>query len=441
MLDPVAGGSVGAFPGSRALSIAPTDVDQEHNTLRAPLRPIASWELADHHFAFDSSFILPSMTEDLAELVMLVRANPESPLAIFGHADPTGDAGYNKLLSGRRATALFAVLTRRVDLWTQLFQNPMGRDDWKKDDLAGRLMRGVVEPGGTSPALTLFQRYMDAIAVDQDRAAFTVAPASFLGRGADPKGRGDFQGCGEFNPLRVFSIAEATTFRSPANKEARDEANAVNRRVTVFLFSRGTRIDLAAWPCPRAGEGIGRCQKRLWSDAGVRRANAARRREQPADRDTFACRFYDRLNEAVGHHQAIRQLTFRVLDEFGDLVVDTVVFLKVGEATLPAKVGGDGLATFRVPADATEAVLQIGRDQIDVDIAPLPPVTTVAGVQQRLFNLGFLAGAIDGAAGPRTREAIIAFQEEVNEDGVAIPVSGDPADPALQRELVRAHGS
>ncbi len=287
-------------------ALAPSDQTAERNTLRDPLRSIAIWELEDHHFAFDSSILLPSMTEDLAELIALLRANPGSPIAIFGHADPVGAEGYNKLLSGRRATALFALLTRRVALWERLHANPIGGDDWRKDDQAGRIIRqhlGVTTP---APAPTLFARYMDSLAVDETGQPFVLAPAAFLGKGRDERGKADFQGCSEFNPRLMFSAAEARSFEPVARHPARNEANATNRRVAVIVFASDTEVEVARWPCPRANEGIEGCRKRFWSDASVRRTFQPLRRERPAADDTFACRFYDRLIRGAARERLLR---------------------------------------------------------------------------------------------------------------------------------------
>lgn len=290
------------------LAIAPTDDNKSRNSVHASLEPIAVWELADSHFAFDSSLLLPSMTEELLHLIALIRGNPDAPITIFGHADPTGEDGYNKLLSGRRAKALYALLTRRVSDWEYLAQNPMGRDDWHRDGQAGQVMRSTVETAKVGPVTPLgadlMGRYMDALGVDGDGRPFTLPRSAFLGRGEDGLGRADYQGCGEFNPRVVFSEAEAKTFAAPGQKAARDEANGPNRRVTVFLFKPGTTVG-SRWPCPRAGDGVSGCRKRFWSDGEQRRLPQAARRERPAA-DTFACRFYQRLLDAIPPKEVVR---------------------------------------------------------------------------------------------------------------------------------------
>jgi hypothetical protein len=147
---------------------------------------------------------------------------------------------------------------------------------------------------------------MDAVSVDSDGASFALTPKDFLGEGADAGGKASYQGCGEFNPLIVFSAAEQQRYSRPEFKEERDEQNAANRRVTVFLFEPGLKVTPAKWPCPRASEGIAGCQKRFWSDAAYRRSNQAERRRYPADRDTYACRFYDRLTDGPPRSSGIR---------------------------------------------------------------------------------------------------------------------------------------
>ncbi len=297
--------------------IAPTDVGAEVNTIRQPLRVRATWELSNAHFAFDSSLLLPSMTAELLELVALVRSNPGCPLSLFGHADPTGNDGYNKLLAGRRATAVYALLTRKSDLWEQLYNNPMGLDDWKKNELALRVMTSHLEETSSAPgsAPKFFKKYMDSLGVDADGAAFSLEPKDFLGKGADPGGKAAYQGCGEFNPIMMFSLAEQARFSRPDAKTERDEQNAVNRRVTAFLFDPHLEVTPAKWPCPRASEGVAGCQKRFWSDAFFRRANRPERRTFPSDRDTYACRFYDRLTDGPGRSSGIRfQIMFAVTE-------------------------------------------------------------------------------------------------------------------------------
>ena len=270
-------------------------------TIRERLVPVASLQVDDVRFEFDSSFVLPDAADDFTAVDLIHRANPDAPVSIFGHADPVGDDEYNKILSGRRAMAIFAVLTRRVDLWERLHAKPHGRDDWKAGVFG--IMRqalGAVDgatgvPSSPAARATLFAAYMDLLCRNVAGRPFTLdARRDFLARGDDKEGKGDFQGCGEFNPDII--LAAGTPGRDqPGPNAARDEANAPNRRVVILFFTPGAKAEPSDWPCPRALEGTAGCRKRLWSDATQRRRPAAETRDQRKTGDTYACRFYDRI--------------------------------------------------------------------------------------------------------------------------------------------------
>src|ERR1035437_9738073 len=157
--------------------------------------------------------------------------------------------------------------------------------------------KGLPDTGANNAATraVLFQAYMDKVCVNEDDAPFKLTKADFQAKGADPDGKGDFQGCGRFNPVLMFSGAENKTFQSPGKHNERNNENAPNRRVMALLFRPGTVVDPGRWPCPAAKDGIEGCQKRFWSDAPKRREFQAARRTFEADRDTYACRIYHRL--------------------------------------------------------------------------------------------------------------------------------------------------
>ena len=408
-------------------AIAPTDVPSEHNTLRSPLRPIAGWELADAHFAFDSSILLPSMTAELADLIGLVRANPGAPLSIFGHTDTAGEDEYNKILAGRRAMAMFALLTRRTDLWEQLFSHPHGGDDWGRDHQAVGLMQAHLElTGPVSPAARpgLFEKYMSALSRDPAGKAFGLPKSAFLGKGADSRGKADFQGCGEFNPVKMFSAAEQRSFTGPGRKAARDEAAAENRRVTVFLFPEDTVISVPAWPCPRALEETGGCRKRFWSDAEARRKNQEASRHFPEDPTTFACRFYQRLAEPLSPRRTSR-LILRLVSSEGLPLKRAEYRLAIGGRNLVAKTDDNGVINQPFSSQATSGVLKVADWTVELTIADLPAANVPPGARTRLTNLGFPKADLDVAL----------FQEE---HGLA---SHGKLDGPTVAKLLEQHGS
>ncbi|MEZ4297444.1 MAG: OmpA family protein [Polyangiaceae bacterium] len=308
------------------LLVAPT-TSAAHNTFRPELLPIACCRLDDVRFGFESSFIRAAASTELERLSAFLAARPGVVLSVFGHADPVGDDAFNKALSGRRAAAVYGLLVRDVALWERLYSSPLGADDWGLPVIRAMLDRLAHAPGSfdlvpdttTASALAAFQsandlpptgqadpatraslfaRYMDAVCVDAEGTPFSVPRSQFLGRGTDEGGKADYQGCGELNPVLLFSKSELSAFAAAPDKAERNRQNAPNRRAVVYLFRPGARVDPAVFPCPRATEGPADCQKRLWSDAANRRKTTEVRREAHSGGETFACRFYERL--AVG---------------------------------------------------------------------------------------------------------------------------------------------
>lgn len=329
------------------LLVGPSTADQA-NTVRLRLIPLACWRVDDLRFRFDSSVVLPGIQPEMKRLADMLNSErfKDCPISIFGHADPVGNDDYNKVLSGRRAAAIFGMLVRDASLWERLFSNPFGGDVWGEDALATMLSRtlendasadggitfgrakitadGSAAPGANSGATSpppappsqvrtlsrdagqrrlLFLKYMDALCGDLrlDRKK------DFLARGADAGGKGDFQGCSEFNPSLIFSQDKQNRFtRAAAEKSKvvlaqRDDGNAPNRRVMILIFRKNSKVEPSRWPCPRWNEGVAGCRKRFFSDGEARRT-----RRRPEDdrifdegRDTFACRFYQRVSDST----------------------------------------------------------------------------------------------------------------------------------------------
>jgi hypothetical protein len=141
---------------------------------------------------------------------------------------------------------------------------------------------------------------MGRICVDDTGKPFQLDPAAdFLAHEADKKlGRGDYQGCSEFNPSRVFSKAEDAGFKKSADHTERDKANQPNRRVLIYLFPPGRSVDLSKWPCPAAKQGVAVCKEQFFKSdpkGDVRRNPQELHREYKSTLDTFACKFYDRF--------------------------------------------------------------------------------------------------------------------------------------------------
>jgi hypothetical protein len=429
-------GRIGVHPQLLDLghAVAPATAS-EFNRLRAPLVAVACWRMDDARFDFDSSFVRPTATKEIALLRQIVKAHPGSPLSIFGHTDPTGDDDYNKRLSGRRARAIYGLLIRDVDIWEELFTHPMSRDQWGTKPIQTMLqaLRGRdgqpfhrdaidgIEGPKTREALQRFQReqglpatgasdsatrkklfrvYMDFLCKAEDsEETLELKRTDFLARGTDRHGKGDHQGCGEFNPVLVFSRAEQREFQQPALKPQRDAENLPNRRVTIFLFEKGRQVDPQQWPCPRSTEGPAACRKRFFSDGEKRRSPQERRRLYQETQDTFACRFYDRLANSSPCEGAGKLAVFRLrlCDPLKDPIGKAPCRIIQGASHIPGQADDKGFITviakhtpskvrieWTTPDRAAEEVFPFS---LEVFVAP--PIEGEEGAFQRLHNVGY----------------------------------------------------
>ena len=304
--------------------------DNRFNAVRDELVLLGCKDLPDDHFEFDSSFLLPRSALAFAKLRTFLQAHLDAgrrvpPCAVFGHADPTGLPGYNRMLSGRQATTVYGALIKNPAIWEDLFSNGFGGDQWGLKSVQHMLSISLItlQPSGLpeapfyldqidggkteatrkataqaidvwrqarrlgpgnslGPALRpkLFKEYMDAICNGPD---FKLLPTDFIAKGQGGKSlKGDVMGCGEFNPR--FLLTADTVKQANQNavlRELRHEAYAINRRVMVYVFKHGTEVDPAKWPCPVArSEDDRECKKRFWSDG-------AKRRTEGEDERTF----------------------------------------------------------------------------------------------------------------------------------------------------------
>jgi hypothetical protein len=359
--NPTPGGVAGdhAPRPSLPLYVAPTDAN-DSNALRFVLLPIACWRLEDLRFDFDSSFVRPEAAMEMTALSALRQAHAGAPLSLFGHADPVGEDDYNKTLSGRRALAVYAILVRDVARWESLYSQSFGGDKWggravqmmvrtlgfdpgvidgiigghSKDAIKGyQQSKGLPADGDAGPDTrkAMFTDYMDAICQDASGAPFKLDPkADFLAQGSDPKLRGDVQGCSEFNLVVVFSQDEDQRLSKPENEVERDADNLPNRRVLVYLYPPGSKIDLDKWPCPAADDGPSKCKSQFWPDGDTRRAPAAAHRVYGDTHDTMACRFYDRMARRSPCEVARTAVRLRLLDSENDFIANAPYRMTLG---------------------------------------------------------------------------------------------------------------
>jgi hypothetical protein len=245
---------------------------------------------------------------------------------------------------------MYALLVRDTDTWEDLYAHPFGGDAW-----GGRSVQMMVRTVGFDPGVidgqmgghtkaaikgyqeskgltadgvagpqtrkALFADYMDAICRDESGQPYMLDPsADFLAHGSDPQRRGDVQGCSEFNPVLVFSKDEDQELSKPENKVERNAENLPNRRVLVFLFPPGTKINLGTWPCPAAVDGPAKCKSSFYPTGDARRSPGDERRFYGQTHDTMACRFYDRMARRSPCEVARIAIRLRLLDSENDAI-------------------------------------------------------------------------------------------------------------------------
>ncbi len=239
-------------------------------------------------FAYDSSFVHPTVVHSLKRLEDALEEHPDARIMIFGHTDRCGPPLYNKKLSDRRAQSVYAFITNQPDIWEDLYQE----ERWGDAALRSILADLGFDPGssadgadpGMDSAVRAYQGSKPELPANGDagpetrRAMFLdymtgvhdirVTQEQFV----EPR----FMGCGEFNPTvgpNDHELANGGRGERPGNLP--------NRRVVFYLFRRAPR-DI---PC-RLGA-IERCRREIARDADQR----TNRHPLP----TFACSFYDRI--------------------------------------------------------------------------------------------------------------------------------------------------
>ena len=474
----------------------------EFNTARLRLIPIACFRVEDIEFLFDSSFPLPTLQRAMSEFAALRESNKSvsgAPISIFGHADPSFEGNlkppfsmgddYNKVLSGRRAIATYALLIRDAASWDNLFSHHLGGDVWGEDSI--RTMLDTVDPpetvgarqgqsqgaagqsssfpgspntGASDSAQSakvrdiahnsgqrqkLFLRYMDVLCggLKLDGSRDFLAPTS-------PKDiKSKVQGCSRFNPLLLFKQEDERFFGSAFeqnDQEAlakRNGKNQPNRRVMILIFRKGSRVDPAKWPCPTALEGKAGCIKRFFSNGDTRRSThiLGSDRKFQETHDTFACRFYQRISDNSPCEQAAEFWVIRLLE-----AAQTPIGERRPLANLPFSVTGvgGGISEFsgttdadgvlRVPVRDNPAVMQLLVAGTEVTVLGGSLEALHAGdigVFQRLSNLGFGREELEKADAPAL---IVAMQKFQQLHGLSVE---DEPSPQFRNRLRELHGS
>jgi N-acetylmuramoyl-L-alanine amidase len=197
--------------------------------------------------------------------------------------------------------------------------------------------------------------------------------------------------------------------------------------------------------------GAGHLPATIWNDpanAALKEARTDPELLVPGDRLTVMPLRAKTVSCATGRTHVFRALlqpiAFAIVveDEDGTPFASKKWKLTADGQSWEGETGADGRIAVTLRAAATKrGVLTIWLDEPglpdpwirEVFIGTLFPIEDLRGVQQRLANLGFYDGAVDGVLGPATAAAIRVFQTEQQLD-----VTG-AADASLAEALTAAH--
>lgn len=130
----------------------------------------------------------------------------------------------------------------------------------------------------------------------------------------------------------------------------------------------------------------------------------------------------DKLHRFVLHSkESFLKLVLKVDD---NPIADTNYSLIINDAIRSGQTNSEGCIEEPIPPDATQGYLSLDDwGLIRLELGRLNPADSIEGIQQRLSNLGFHCGPIDGLKGPKTEAAIRAWQQEkeLTADGIIGP--------------------
>jgi outer membrane protein OmpA-like peptidoglycan-associated protein len=347
-------------------------------------------------FDTEKCFPLPVALEGIRSVARACSGRASSALLVVGHTDSAGKPAYNDKLSLERAVALKDYLTDNVDGWMKWYGGDVAPEKrWARSE-DGSMILALPDAAARRPGEDPVRWYqatrgltVDGIAGPKTRRALVTEYMALEGTSL-PKGvEATTHGCGEHYP----DVPTDDTTTAPAN-----------RRVECFVFDRA----LGVQPAPTG-------------------ANSAKGAPQYPE----WCR---RAAETEDHSYDFARI--RVQPRLGSRF-DYV--LRVGGMAYDGSFDESGIIDHQVPADAGAGVLTIHLPDAgetyewQLQIGTLESADDVAGMQQRLANLGYHSGAVTGAIDEATTNALRLFQEDFD-----LKVTGE-YDPPTRQTLQRTH--
>ena len=116
--------------------------------------------------------------------------------------------------------------------------------------------------------------------------------------------------------------------------------------------------------------------------------------------------------------------------------VNDLYVLEIDGELFSGTTDAEGKLEHVIPPNAKRGILLLGEEQDEyvLDLGHVDPIDEISGVQERLENLGFDCGEVDGNMSPETQEALKEFQEKHG-----LQVTGQ-ADQQTRAKLQKQHG-
>lgn len=128
-------------------------------------------------------------------------------------------------------------------------------------------------------------------------------------------------------------------------------------------------------------------------------------------------------------------LNLELIDSQGGALSGRAFTLEFADAKKTGSLDEQGRLAVEVPEGTSRATLVVAYKRIDLVLGPLPGADTVRGAQERLNQLNFFCGEVDGELGPFTQRALQRFQRSCE-----IDATGE-LDAATTKQLVQEHGA
>jgi hypothetical protein len=388
-------------------------------------------------------------------LMYAKNSTTKERLLCTGHADPAYTVEYNRTLSHYRSWSTMSLIAGKRDKWLELFTAPKkdGVSTYKDDDIqhillwASNARSWDCSPGKvdgdigkkTKDAIKKFKENYnkdfgksitsnDTVNDDLWGAFFDVMEDE-LKKMVEKEGaylesaRKSVLWFDESGDPIKSCTACGETF--PIEDDKRDNYRSLeSRRVELLFITEWEKIELSCID----GECLGKkCPIYGKQPSGKPKIPSAPINPTP-------------------HDTTGTNLNIKVTDCISDTPIDGQPFtVSWGDGDDQSKPGivESGLIKTTIPEGTTEVKLTVWVDEskdkvfyaVTLKIEDLEPIDSNKGVQQRLVNLGFDAGPIDGAIGPMTIAAIKHFQYHTK-----LNITGD-ADTATRNKLVELYGS